>query len=313
MNSLRQVRSTQNLFGIKMKMKMTQTALILILLLGGVLLIGCVAAPAPDSLPGLTDTPTRPTPSFVLPPSSTVSPSPSASPSPVGPLPTNTLAPGLPVCSPLQDIALDQISQIISNPYHPPRPGSDDPHQGVDLADRLPDSQVTVAGRAVQAVLAGQVAVVIRDRFPYGSAILIETPLDEAGTGWQNQVGIPTMAPTLALVSALTCPPAPEPFTNPTRRSLYLLYAHLQQPPTLQVGDAMTCGQTIGAIGSSGNALNPHLHVEVRVGPAGLRLASMAHYDASATSEEMSSYCLWRISGWFQLVDSLQVLQAGLK
>lgn len=292
---------------------MTRTASILILLLGVVLLSGCVAAPAPDSSPGSTDTPTRLIPTFVSSPSPTPPPSPSASLSPVDPLPTTTLPPDLPVCSPLQNIARDQISQIISNPYHPPRPGSDDPHHGVDLADRLPGSQVAVAGRAVQAVLAGQVAAVIQDRFPYGNAILIETPLDESWAGWQDQAGIPTAAPTLALVSALTCPPAPEPFTNPTRRSLYLLYAHLQHPPTLQVGDAVTCGQTIGAVGSSGNALNPHLHVEARVGPAGLRLVSMAHYDASATPEEMSGYCLWRISGWFQLVDPLQVLLAGLK
>ncbi len=292
---------------------MTRTAPILILLVGGLLLAGCMAAPAAGSPPGPTGMPAKPTLSLASLPSPTAHPSPTASPSPADPLPTTTRLPGLPVCSPFQHIALDQVSQIISNPYHPPRPGSDDPHQGVDLADRLPDSQVAVAGRAVQAVLAGQVAAVIRDRFPYGNAILIETPLDEVWGGWQDQVGIPTAAPTLAPVSALTCPHAPEPFTASTRRSLYLLYAHLQQPPDLQVEDAVTCGQAIGAVGSSGNALNPHLHLEARVGPAGLRLDSMAHYNASATPEEMSSYCLWRISGWFQLVDPLQVLMTGLK
>jgi hypothetical protein len=50
------------------------------------------------------------------------------------------------------------------------------------------------------------------------------------------------------------------------------------------------------------------LHVETRIGPAGARFASLAHYDNRATPEEMGLYCLWRISGLFQLVDPLAVL-----
>ena len=60
---------------------------------------------------------------------------------------------------------------------------------------------------------------------------------------------------------------------------------------------AVTCGQMINTVGSSGNALNPHLHVEVRLGLAQICLGSMVHYDASATQDEMATYCLWRISG----------------
>ena len=58
----------------------------------------------------------------------------------------------------------------------------------------------------------------------------------------------------------------------------------------------------------SGNALNPHLHLEARVGPAGTRLDSMAHYDSSASPAEMAAYCLWRVSGAFQRINPLQLL-----
>jgi len=241
---------------------------------------------------------------------STVTASPTAAPPTAQTLPTHTSQPGVQVCSPLAEITLAQTGQMISNPYHPPPVGSDDPHHGVDLADRLPDSQVAVAGRAVQAVLAGQVAAVIQNRFPYGNAILIETALDAQNEGQLTQINIPTLAPTPAAVSPLTCPPAPETaLSNSQQRSFYLLYAHLDQPPGLRVGDSVPCGRTIGAVGSSGNALNPHLHFEARIGPSGLRLTSMAHYDASASADEMGSYCLWRISGLFQLIDPLQILE----
>jgi murein DD-endopeptidase MepM/ murein hydrolase activator NlpD len=179
----------------------------------------------------------------------------------------------------LQGIPLEQLPGLVSNPFHPPAPGSDDPHHGVDLAIRLPNSEVAVSGNPVQAALAGSVAAVIRDRFPYGNALLVETPLEEA-------------------------PPA----LDLSRRSLYVMYAHMRDPVDLNPGDTVACGQAIGAVGSTGNALNPHLHLEMRVGPAGMRFSSMAHYDNSATSEEMSSYCLWRISGLFQLVDPLRLI-----
>jgi len=117
---------------------------------------------------------------------------------------------------------------------------------------------------------------------------------------------IPQFAPTPSVKSPLTCPDSPisaEQQTQPL--SLYLLYAHMQSPSALQPGDAVACGSPLGEIGMSGNALNPHLHLEVRIGPAGVRFPSMAHYDASASNEEMAAYCLWRISGWFQPVDPM--------
>jgi murein DD-endopeptidase MepM/ murein hydrolase activator NlpD len=73
----------------------------------------------------------------------------------------------------------------------------------------------------------------------------------------------------------------------------------------LQPGAEVSCGEKLGAIGSSGNALNPHLHLEARAGPAGADFASMAHYDASASPAEMRAYCDWRVSGLFQLIDPM--------
>jgi murein DD-endopeptidase MepM/ murein hydrolase activator NlpD len=217
------------------------------------------------------------------------------------------------VCSPLQDISLEELPGTITNPFHPPQPGSDDPHQGVDFSDLSPGTSIALEGRPVQAVLSGRVAGLARERFPYGNALLVETPLEELPQVWLSRLPVPSPAPTLEPRSALTCP---QPFTNyddTGNRSLYLLYAHMQAPAELQLGDPLRCGEVLGAIGGSGNALNPHLHLEARIGPAGARLESLAHYDSSASAEEMSAYCAWRVSGLFQLLDPMAMFSLPLR
>lgn len=188
-----------------------------------------------------------------------------------------------------------------------PSPGSDDPHQAVDLADRQPDSQIALAGRVVQAVLGGSVAAVIRDRFPYGNALLVETPLEGLPNDLPAALGLTEPASTPIPNLALNCPDVVQKNFK-AGQSLYLLYAHLQQAPTFQPGDPVTCGQAIGIVGDSGNALNPHLHLEVRLGPSGVRFNSLAHYENSATLEEMDNYCTWRVRGVFRLVDPMRLL-----
>lgn len=228
------------------------------------------------------------------------------------PLPaTSTAAPPPRLCSPLQDIDLADLASLVSNPYFPPPPGSDNPHQGVDLAVRISGGDMAVAGHPVQAALAGRIVMAQADRFPYGNALMIETALDSQAVVFWPTGAIPPLAATLAPTTGLTCPSISLPPPDFNKRSLYVLYAHLLTPPQGQAGQQVDCGQSIGQVGSSGNALNPHLHFEIRVGPAGMQFPSMAHYDNSATLEEMGNYCLWRTSGLFQLVDPMAVLGAG--
>lgn len=225
------------------------------------------------------------------------------------PVPSQTPEPRLVLCSPMQGYTLSELPEMVANPYYPPAPGSDDPHQGVDLAVFATNSRVALAGSPVSAALPGTVVTIIHDRFPYGNAVLIETPLEIASTQDWKQAGIPEPAPTIEPRSALTCPPFDQsPGWDTKRRSLYVLYAHLQSFTDLEAGQPISCGQELGQVGSSGNALNPHLHFEVRAGPASANLGSMAHYDTSASANEMATYCLWRISGLFQLVDPMVLL-----
>jgi murein DD-endopeptidase MepM/ murein hydrolase activator NlpD len=168
---------------------------------------------------------------------------------------------------------------------------------------------IALTGLPVQAVLEGQVALVVNGGFPYGNAVLVETPLDSLPPDWLATLELPYTPATPQASNALTCPtPAAPMELNPEQRSLYLLYAHMLEPPALKAGDPLTCGQVIGAIGSSGNALNPHLHLEARVGASGARFPGMAHYDASANPEEMFAYCQWRVSGSYVTIDPLLLL-----
>lgn len=206
------------------------------------------------------------------------------------------------VCSPLADIPLAELAGTVGNPFNPPAPGSDDPHQGVDLADRLPGSQVTLTGRSVQAVTRGQVAGVIQDRFPYGNAVILEVPLTEIELDTLGII-LPTPLAAPLVHPALTCPQVDSPYPAGAGRSLYFLYAHMAENSDLQPGQQVGCGEQVGRVGDSGNALNPHLHLEVRAGPSQARFDSLAHYDNRATQTEMGLYCLWRVSGIFQLMD----------
>jgi murein DD-endopeptidase MepM/ murein hydrolase activator NlpD len=211
----------------------------------------------------------------------------------------------------LQGLSLIDLPGTVVNPFNPPPPGSDDPHQGVDFGDLRAGDRIALTGRRVMAVLPGRVAAVMADRFPYGNAILLETPLDELPENWLGELGLPTPGPAFTPVPALTCPKGFSIAGSDSQRSLYLLYAHMLEPPQLELGEAVGCGQEIGAIGSSGNALNPHLHLEARLGPASVQFGSLAHYDPSATQDEMANYCAWRVSGSFQAFDPLRLLRTG--
>jgi murein DD-endopeptidase MepM/ murein hydrolase activator NlpD len=157
----------------------------------------------------------------------------------------------------------------------------------------------------VLAVAAGRLSLVLADRFPWGNALLVEVPLDAAPPGLPAPVMGTPVSPTL------TCPGVTDFEMEADRRSLYILYAHLEATGGVRPGENVACGQELGTIGSSGNAFNPHLHLEMRLGPAGAVFPGMAHYTGSASPAEMDAYCLWRVSGLFQLVDPAVVLGVG--
>jgi murein DD-endopeptidase MepM/ murein hydrolase activator NlpD len=219
------------------------------------------------------------------------------------------------LCSPLGGFTLKQLPNLISNKFSPPPLGSDDPHQGIDFSIVDPDAGYATGGNPIQAVLNGVVATIIENRFPYGNAIIIETPMDSLPESWLHANKLPTPAPTLNNHPILTCPKVDYSdfsiYSYPVEqadRSIYLMYAHLAGPIELNPGDPVHCGQKIDAMGESGNALNPHLHLEIRVGPTMARFHSLAHYDASASPEEMANYCTWRVSGLFQLINPMDLL-----
>ncbi len=242
-------------------------------------------------------------------------------PSPVPPTPTlsptvlvPTFTPEPLVCSPLAGVEIADLEELIINRFAPPQLGSDDPHQGVDIAEIDPVYQIALEGQPVHGVMDGIVAGVIEDRFPYGNAILVETPLELLPDGWNAVIQIPTPAPHREGHTSLTCPEGENPHHwDESRRSLYLIYAHLKEPPAFQVGETVICGQVLNAIGNSGNSLNPHLHLELRVGPADASFESMAHYTGSASPQEMHNYCLWRVSEAFQLLDPMQLFALNPK
>jgi murein DD-endopeptidase MepM/ murein hydrolase activator NlpD len=222
--------------------------------------------------------------------------------------PTNTSTPPSPrICSPLAGFQIVELEPLIVNPYQPPPPGMDRPHQGIDLAVLDEDSGIALPGESVQVILSGNVSTVIQDRFPYGNAILVESPLksvevQQLPAPWEGVHPDP----------ALTCPATNGQQQEHVSESIYILYAHLLEAPPFTVGTELKCGDVIGKIGMSGNALNPHVHVEARLGPSGAQFESMAHYDSSATPAEMSAYCLWRVNGTFQHFDPMNLLNGPL-
>lgn len=260
------------------------------------------AAPAP--VPTFPATATPPSATATLQPTATPQPTQTESPSPT-PIP-------LQICSPLQGFTLADLPSIISNPYAVPLPGFDDGHHGVDYAFySYPALGLTqMKDLPIQAVLAGKVISSTRNLDPYGYSVIIETPFDALPADWLAALQLPHPAPLSTQVAPLTCPDLPVPAEwDAAPLSLYLLYAHMDQPPAVQTGQAVACGQIVGLVGTTGLSVNEHLHFEVRVGPAGAIFKNLGHYTTAASEEERHNYCTWRISGWFQLVDPTRLLK----
>jgi murein DD-endopeptidase MepM/ murein hydrolase activator NlpD len=160
--------------------------------------------------------------------------------------------------------------------------GSDERHQGVDFSHYSRKGFKTIEGEPVQAVLAGEVSAVIKDRVPYGNMVMIETSANHLPMNLRDALGVAE------------------------GESLYILYAHLGNESKLNHGDHVECGQVIGEVGLTGyNIVNPHLHLETRLGSSGVFFESMAYYTTSATNQEMDNYRRWRMSGEFRHFDPM--------
>lgn len=226
--------------------------------------------------------PLLPTPIALSPEPSPLAPTSSAILSTVSPTPTPVFA----ICSPLAGELIPELWEIVSDPYNPPPAGSDERHQGVDFSHYSRKGRKTIEGEAVQAALPGWVAAVIEDRPPYGNMVMVETPAAALPAELRQR---------LEIVEG---------------QSLYLLYAHLGQSPTVHLGDPVQCGEVLGEVGKTGyNIVNPHLHLETRLGPAGVQFDGMAFYTTSATEAEMSNYLRWRTSGEFKHFDPLRLFE----
>lgn len=229
------------------------------------------------------------------------------------PAPTSTATasptPALKVCSPLDDISLAELGSpdLLKNPFQAPRPGMDDGHHGADFAYWSRGDRKTMLGLPIHSVLNGKVAGVIQNMQPYGNAIIIETTLGSLPLDWLPK--LPTPQPTVIPAANLYCPTSTVHYAENSGRSLYLLYAHMNQSTALSIGETVSCGDVIGQIGTTGKSVNPHLHLEMRLGPPGATFPSMGHYETAYTDEEMAAYCTWRVSGLFQMFDPMLLLQ----
>ena len=254
-------------------------------------LVGCIwdAASEVDSLAATEDSQaTRITAiSITETPEPTPSRTPTTSPTATDtPTVTSTPESAFELCTPLPLHPLEVISEIVGDPYDPPHAGREERHHGVDLAYYHWEERDTMAGEPVQAVLSGIVVARMDDRMPYGNMVMIET----------QQADLP--------------PDLVERLAIPAGESLYLLYAHFNEPALVELGDIVDACQPLGAVGMTGWTEIPHLHLETRTGPAGTVFESILYYDTQATQEEMDNYELWRTSGVYQHFDPMSLLLA---
>ena len=136
----------------------------------------------------------------------------------------------------------------------------------------------------MQSVLAGRVAAAIRDKFPYGNMVIVETPGE-----WLPK----------RLVGKIDLGPG---------ESLYLLYAHMEGNPEVALGDRLEACQPLGKVGKTGNAGVAHLHLETRRGPPEAQFPVMAYYGLQDSEEEKLNYVRWRTGGEFNHFDPMKLL-----
>lgn len=274
--------------------------LLLVLVL---LLCACQSEPMAGTV-----TPTQPPPQPTYTPSPTLTPTITVS---LTSEPSLTPTPVFKVCSPLEDETFASLPLILTNPLIIPSSfGQDTGHHGVDFAYYRRGDRLSIEGIEIYAVLSGTTVLTLDDDIPYGYAILIETPLSDLPEPVQSAL----LAGYLPVPDdpnyRLYCPEVPRP-EQTGEFSVYHLYAHMEVRPDYKRGDPIECGATLGTVGNTGYSSNPHLHLETRLGPAGAHFKTMAHYENTNTPEQMGNYCLWRMSGYYQLFDPFILFDAA--
>jgi murein DD-endopeptidase MepM/ murein hydrolase activator NlpD len=198
------------------------------------------------------------------------------------PWPTNT--PVFELCSPLEYVALESLPKVVSDPYRPPPMGSDARHQGTDFAYYRWNGTASIAGTQVRAVMAGRVAVAEADTFPFGNVVVIETHRE-------------TLPADLI-----------ERFNIPADKTIYTLYAHMQDAPIVSLEQEVAVCQSVGKVGSTGNTNAAHLHLEMRFGPPGMSFVGFAAYRDGIPMQARDNYFMWSTSGIFLHFDPMLLL-----
>lgn len=217
--------------------------------------------------------------------------------------------------SPLEGVKLDELTEIVSNPFVYTGDGKDDGHHGTDFSFYQYKSFEKIENLPVLSITTGRVSSVINDRPPYGNMVMVETHLSSLPDFLQNYLLQFLPETEIPFHTNLSCPDFQFEKNSQISDhfSLYILYAHLSIPPDWQIGSQVNIGNTIGAVGNSGSSGNPHLHLEFRLGPSDHSFEEMAHYDNTASENEISNYCFWRVSGLFYQVDPMEIIKYYLQ
>ena len=116
------------------------------------------------------------------------------------PLPTETSLPPTPtpdyidtICSPLQDVSLEELSTIITQPFNAPPPGTEDGHTGIDFAFFRFKDYIGIEGLPILAAMEGEVVTILNDRPPYGYTLIVETPLDSIEPNLLSKMQLPQL------------------------------------------------------------------------------------------------------------------------
>jgi murein DD-endopeptidase MepM/ murein hydrolase activator NlpD len=217
--------------------------------------------------------------------------------------------------SPLEGISLEELQEIISNPFFYSGDGRDDGHHGTDFSFYQYKSFGKIENLPVLSITSGSVKSVIYNRLPYGNMVMVETPFSLLPNFLRNYLLQFLPEAEIPFHTNLSCPDYKfeENSQFSDSFSLYILYAHLSTHPKLLINSQVVSGDPIGGVGNSGSSGNPHLHLEFRIGPSDHSFEEMAHYDNSASQNEISIYCLWRVSGLFYQVDPMEIIEYYLQ